>query len=103
MAYSIYLSIFTFNFLFYLDVLTELFGIINILSKQLQSIELDYKHVKELSESVIDKLKSFIVGEKFERIWIKITNLAIKLEIDLPEDPRIRKKPKYLALNNDLN
>ncbi|CAF1118598.1 unnamed protein product, partial [Brachionus calyciflorus] len=71
MANSIYLSIFSTSFLFYLDVLTELFGIINILSKQLH----------------------FIVVDKFERILIKITNLAIKLEIDLPEDPRIRKKP----------
>lgn len=46
MDYSINLSIFYFNYLFYLDVFNELSGKINLPSKQSQSIELDYKHVK---------------------------------------------------------
>lgn len=95
MAYSLYLSIFTFDFLFYLDILTELFSITNVLSQHLQKIDFDYTNVKEFAECTITKIQSFD-NEEFERFWTKNTNLANKFGIDLPADPRIRKKPKYL-------
>ncbi|CAF1068143.1 unnamed protein product, partial [Brachionus calyciflorus] len=94
LVFSLYLSIFSFDFLFFLDVLTYLFGLTNILSQQLQSTDLDYKNIKELADAAINKIKRLDEIEQFDKFWNKNLNLASELGINLPEESRIRKKPK---------
>lgn len=94
MAYPLYLSIFKFDFIFYLDVLTRFFNITNILSIELQTINLDYSNVKQLADSTINCLVEYKKTKFFEEFWNKNIKLADDLGIDLPSNPRIKKKPK---------
>ncbi|CAF1066658.1 unnamed protein product, partial [Brachionus calyciflorus] len=94
MAFPLYLSIFKFDFIFYLDVLTRFFNITNILSIELQTINLDYSNVKQLADSTINCLVEYKKTKFFEKFWNKNIKLANDLGIDLPSNPRIKKKPK---------
>ncbi|CAF1041152.1 unnamed protein product, partial [Brachionus calyciflorus] len=94
LANSIYLSIFTFDFLFYLDILTNFFRITNILSNKLQEIDLDYMNIKELAQTTIFALNDFKKEAIFDGFWSKTLKSCDELEISLPQSPRKRKKPK---------
>ncbi|CAF0922783.1 unnamed protein product [Brachionus calyciflorus] len=95
LANSIYLSFFTFDFIFYLDILTNFFKITNILWNKLQEIDLDYMNIKELAQTTIFALNDYKKEAIFDGFWSKTLKTCDELEISLPQSPRKRKKPTF--------
>ncbi|CAF0959948.1 unnamed protein product [Brachionus calyciflorus] len=93
-ASCIYGLISTFSFIFFLEVLTLLFNITNILSLEIQTIDLDYSNMKSLADSTVEKLENLKENENFRVILEKSSNLLMKIDPESSEIPPLKKRKR---------
>ncbi|CAF1108698.1 unnamed protein product, partial [Brachionus calyciflorus] len=94
LANTLCISIRTFDFIFYTEILTYFFKIPNILSLEIQNINLDYSNMKELADSTVEKLNGLKSQEFYDQIWEVCLKKSSSLGVELPSIQRLIKKPK---------
>lgn len=67
----------------------------NVLSKYLQSININYITVIEMCEQAVDILKDMRTDTEFHKIWIQVIKVTGENNIEPPKLPRKRIPQKY--------
>ena len=83
----------TFDFVFHIHLMSEVFLITNILSKYLQKSDLSLTQALIQVKITIDSLESLKNEEEFNRIWRETMNICEINSIDEPGERRRRKIP----------
>ena len=96
-AQSLLNSICTFNFVFNLVVLNEVFNITKILSKYLQSIDLSICAARSKISAVQESLREMRSDTEFQKYWKEAVEISRKLELEAPRLPRLRRVPSRLG------
>jgi len=96
-ANSLLKSMKTFEFLFCVHFFRDIMSITNILSKYLQSSNIDYSSVQHMTKATIQELSNMRCEDKFDMIWSKANVMRIDNEICSPILSRKSKVPKKLG------
>ncbi|KAL4103605.1 hypothetical protein QTP88_018966 [Uroleucon formosanum] len=96
-ANSLLKSMKTFEFLFCVHFFKDIMSITNILSKYLQSSNIDYSSVQHMTKATIQELSNMRCEDKFDMIWSKANVMRIDNEICSPILSRKSKVPKKLG------
>lgn len=93
-ATSLLGNIQNFEFVFCLIILQEIMEHTNVLSKYLQSININYITVIEMCEQTVDILKDMRTDTEFHKRWIQVIKVAGENNIEPPKLPRKRRIPQ---------
>ena len=87
----------TFDFLFHLLIMNEIYLITTILSKYLQGSNISLTSALIQVRLTIETLKRFRTELKFEEFWSKTLSICESNDIDEPKENRKRKTPAKLG------
>ena len=87
----------TFNFVFNLLILDEVFGITKLLSTYLQTIDISISSAHNHIVAVLASIKEMRSEEQFEKYWSAANDICENLGLEGPELPRRRKVPARLG------
>ncbi|CAF4783804.1 unnamed protein product, partial [Rotaria socialis] len=87
----------TFDFIFHIHLMSEVFLITNILSKFLQKLGVSLTEAIAQVEITICSLESMKKDDEFNRIWNETMNICAENDIDEPDEQRKRKVPARLG------
>lgn len=96
-AQSLLNSIRTFDFVFNLVILDEVFNTTKILSKYLQYIDLSICAAHSKVNAVQKSLREMRTDAEFQKHWQEALELSNKLELEAPHLPRQRRVPSRLG------
>ncbi|CAF1033274.1 unnamed protein product [Rotaria sordida] len=92
----------TFDFIFHIYMMTEIYMITQILSKFLQRSNITLTDALAQVKITIDTLESLRNEDEFERIWHESMKICMNNNIDEPHERRKRKVPLKLG-GGDIN
>ena len=96
-AQSLLNSICTFDFIFNLVVLNEIFNTTKILSKYLQYVDVSVCAARCKVNAVEKSLKDLRTDAEFQKFWKEAEEIATKLDLDAPQLPQQRRVPLRLG------
>ena len=96
-AQSLLNSICTFDFIFNLIILNEIFNITKILSKYLQYVDVCICAARCKVNAVEKSLKDLRTDSEFQKFWREAEELSKKLDLEAPQLPRSRRIPLKLG------
>ncbi len=96
-AQSLLNSICTFDFVFNLVILDEVFNTTKILSKYLQYIDLSICAARSKISAVQESLTEMRSDTEFQKYWKEAIEISRKLELEPPHLPRQRRVPSRLG------
>ncbi|CAF4657931.1 unnamed protein product [Rotaria socialis] len=87
----------SFDFVFHLFIMSEIYLLTNILSKYLQSSQISISQALKQVKMTVDTLKSLRNETEFERFYSKALQMCEENEIDPPKVQRKKKVPARLG------
>ena len=91
------LNAITFDFIFHLIVLDEVFNITKVLSKYLQHINISICAARQKVNAVLKSLQELRTDSEFNKHWKEANEISKKLQLEGPKLPRQRRVPSRLG------
>ena len=85
------LNAITFDFVFHLIVLDEIFSITKVLSKYLQNVDISICAAHHKVSAVLQSLKELRTDLEFDNYWKEANEISKQLQLEAPQLPRQRK------------
>ena len=96
-ANSLFLNVSTFQFFFYIKLLTALLEVTNVLSEYLQHEQINMREAKEVADSSILTLEGFRTDEKFNNFWTEACKAMTDHDLQEPTLGRSHRPPRRIA------
>lgn len=100
-AHGFFLQMNTFDFIFYLGLLTKLFGLIDSVNTAMQKKTLCFQEAVDMVSTLKHTLQDFRKDSAFEEFWRNLEQNANGLGIPEPALPRPKKIPKRIDEGSD--